>query len=170
MDKPLDRHVPDVFKLNTEMKSPAFLLYEDASRTDMWLKLMLVGIPMIFLVLGLVLLFQDTASAFGMFGVTIFYAVLFRLIMPQRYQVYSDKVRIVLGGPFAWNIPFSTIKEVRPASRASAFAYNGVRFATSSRGVVEIRRSKGCNVVISPSNKDVFLEQVSMAMKSASRG
>jgi hypothetical protein len=170
MDKPLDRHVPDVIKLNTEMKSPAFLLYEDEPRTDIWLKLMLVGIPMIFLVLGIVLLFQDTASAFGMFGVTIFYAVLFRVIMPQRYQVYSDKVRIVLGGPFAWNIPFSTIKEVRPASRASAFAYNGVRFATSSKGVVEIRRSKGCNVVISPSKKDVFLEQVGTAMKSASRG
>jgi hypothetical protein len=105
-----------------------------------------------------------------MFGVTIFYAVLFRLVMPRKYQVYSDKVRIVLGGPFAWNIPFSTIKEVRLASGASAFAYNGVRFATSYRDVVEIRRSKGCNVVISVSNKDVFLEQVSTAMKSASRG
>ena len=152
------------------MKSPAFLLYEDEPRIDIWLKVIMIGIPAMFLVLGLVLLFQDTASAFGMFGVTIFYAVLFRLIMPQKYQVYSDKVRIVLGGPFAWDIPFSTIKEALPASRASAFAYNGVRFATSSRGVVEIRRSKGCNVVISPSNKDVFLEQVRAAMKNAGRG
>jgi hypothetical protein len=151
------------------MKSPAFLLYEDGPRTDIWLRLMLTGIPAIFLVVGIVLLFQDTAGAFTMFGVTIFYAVLFRLVMPQKYQVYSDKVRIVLGGPFAWNIPFSTIKEVRPASGASAFAYNGVRFATSSRDVVEIRRSKGCNVVISPSNKDVFLEQVRTAMNAASR-
>ena len=159
-----------MIKLNTEMKSPDFLLYEDTPRTDIWLKLMLTGIQAIFLVVGIVLLFQDTEGAFTMFGVTIFYAVLFRLIMPQKYQVYSDKVRIVLGGPFAWNIPFTTIREVRPASRASAFAYNGVRFATSSRGVVEIRRSKGCNVVISPSNKDVFLEQVRGAMKNASRG
>jgi hypothetical protein len=151
------------------MKSPAFLLYEDAPRTDLWLKLMLTGIQAIFLVVGIVLLFQDTEGAFTMFGVTIFYAVLFRLVMPQKYQVYSDKVRIVLGGPFAWNIPFTTIREVRPASRASAFAYNGVRFATSSRGVVEIRRSKGCNVVISPSNEDVFLEQVRTAMKPAGR-
>jgi hypothetical protein len=152
------------------MKSPAFLLYEDAPRTDIWLKLMLTGIPAIFLVVGIVLLFQDTEGAFTMFGVTIFYAVLFRLVMPQKYLVYSDKVRIVLGGPFAWNIPFATIREVRPASRVSAFAYNGIRFVTSSRGVVEISRSKGCNVVISPSNKDVFLEQVRGAMKSAGRG
>ena len=152
------------------MRSPAFLLYEDASRTDMWLKLMLGGILITLLAVGIVLLFQDTEGAFTMFGVIIFYAVLFRLVMPQKYQVYSDKVRIVLGWPLAWNIPFSTIKEVRPGSGASAFVYNGVRFATSSRDVVEIRRSKGCNVVISPSNRDVFLQQVDMAMKSASRG
>lgn len=152
------------------MKSPAFLLYEDSPRTDIWLKLMLTGIQEIFLVMGIVLLFQDMEGAFTMFGVTIFYAVLFRMVMPQKYQVYSDKVRVVLGGPFAWSIPFTTIREVRLASRASAFAYNGVRFATSSKGVVEIRRSKGCNVVISPSNKDVFLEQVRGAMKSAGRG
>lgn len=149
------------------MKSPAFLFYEDESRTDIWFRLILVGLPMIFLVMGIVLLFQHTGDAFVMFGVTIFYAVLFRLIMPRKYQVYSDKVRIVLGGPLGWNIPFSTIKEVRPASSASAFAYNGVRFATSSKGVVEIRRSKGCNVVISPSNEEVFLEQVRKAMKNA---
>jgi hypothetical protein len=152
------------------MRSPAFLLYEDTARTDTWLKLMLGGILVMFLVLGGVLLFQDKEDAFGMFGIAVFYALLFKIIMPQRYQVYSDKVRIVLGGPFAWNIPFSTIKEVRPASGVSAFAYNGVRFATSSKNVVEIRRSRGCNVVISPSNKDVFLEQVSRAMKAASRG
>ena len=152
------------------MKSPSYLLYEDEPRTDTWLKLMLIGIPAIFLVVGIVLLFQDTAGAFTMLGVTIFYAVLFRLVMPRKYQVYSNRVKIVLGGPFAWNIPFSTIREVEPASGASAFAYNGVRFATSSRDVVEIRRSRGCSVVISPSNKDVFLQQVNAAMHNASRG
>ena len=152
------------------MKSPAFLLYEDDARIDTWLKLMLAGIPAILLVVGIVLIFQDTEAAVTMLGAAVFYAVLFRLFMLPKYQVYSDRVRIVLVGPFAWNISFSTIKEVRPASRASAFAYNGVRFATSYRDVVEIRRSKGCNVVISVSNKDVFLEQVRTAMKSASRG
>ncbi len=152
------------------MRSPASLLYEDTARTDTWLKLMLGGILVMFLVLGGVLLFQDKEDAFGMFGIAVFYALLFKLVMPQRYQVYSDKVRIVLGWPLAWNIPFTTIKEVRSASGAKAFAYNGVRFATSSKNVVAIRRSKGCNAVISLSNKEIFLEQVSRAMKAASRG
>ena len=152
------------------MRSPAFLLYEDTPRTDTWLKLMLGGILIILLALGIGLLFEETEDAFVIFGVTIFDALLFKLVMPRRYQIYSDKVRIVLGWPLAWNIPFTTIKEVRPASRVSAFAYNGVRFATSSKGIVEIIRSKGCNSVISPSNKEIFLEQVSRAMKAASRG
>ena len=85
--------------------------------------------------------------------------------MPQRYQVFSDRLRIVFGGPFAWNIPFSTIKEARAASGSKAFAYSGVRFATSYKGVVEISRSRGCSVVISPSNKDIFLEQLNRAMQ-----
>jgi hypothetical protein len=152
------------------MKSPAFLLYEDTPKTDIWLRLILRGIPAILLVAGVVLLFQDTEGAFVMFGVAVFDAALFRLVMPRKYQVYSDKVRIVLGGPFAWDIAFSTIKEIRSTSGASAFAYNGVRFATSSRGVVEIRRIRGFNAVISPSNKDVFLEHVRGAMKSAGLG
>jgi hypothetical protein len=152
------------------MRSSAFLLYEDTARTDVWLKLMLGGILIFLLALGIGLLFEETDGAFVIFGVTIFDALLFKIVMPQRYQVYSDKVRIVLGWPFAWNIPFTTIKEVRSASGAKAFAYNGVRFATSSKNVVEIRRSKGCNAVISPSNKEIFLEQVSTAMKAASRG
>ena len=49
------------------MRSPSFLLYEDTARTDTWLKLMLGGILVMFLVLGGVLLFQDKEDAFGMF-------------------------------------------------------------------------------------------------------
>jgi hypothetical protein len=144
--------------------NPAFLLYEDNPKVDMWLRIMLGCILLMFLVLGLVLLFQDTEGAFAMFGALVLNALLFKLVMPQRYQIYSDRVRIVLGGPFAWNIPFHTIKEARSASGSKAFAYNGVRFATSVKGVVEITRSRGCNVVISPSNREVFLEQLNRAL------
>ncbi len=146
------------------------MLYEDTNKMDKWFKLMLGVIPLAFAVVGMVLLFEDTGDALIMFGMAIFYALLFKLVMPQRYQVYSDRMRIVLGGPFGWNIPFSTIREARAASRSKAFAYNGVRFATSSKGVVEISRSKGCSVVISPSNKDIFLEQLNRAMQMQTGG
>ena len=64
-----------------------------------------------------------------------------------------------MGGPFAINIPFSNIAEVRSASGSEAFAYRGLRFATSTQNVVEIVRKEGLNLVISPLSGDTFLEQ-----------
>ena len=153
------------------MGSPSSLLYEDIPRVDMWLKLLLGGIPAVFFVLGIVLLFENKniGDVLVAFGVAIFYVLLFTAIIPRRYQVYSDRLRIVLGGPFVWNIHFSTIKEARSASGAKAFAYWGVRLATSSKGVVEIVRSRGCSVVISPSNSGLFLEQLNGALESVAR-
>jgi hypothetical protein len=148
--------------------SPDYLLYEDNSKVDSWMKLMFTGIVLLFVVMGVVLLFEDTEAAFTMFGVAVFYAVLFKLIIPQRYQIYSDRIRIVLGGPFALNIPLSTVKEVKAASGAKTFAYSGVRFATSSKNVVEITRTRGCKYVISPLNREVFLEQANHALKAIS--
>ena len=148
------------------MGSPSYLLYEDNPKVDIWMKLMFAGIVLLFVVMGLVLLFEDTEAAFTMFGVAVFDALLFKLIMPTRYQVHSDRIRIVLGGPFALNILLSTVKEVKAASGAKAFAYSGVRFATSSKNVVEITRTRGCNYVISPFNREVFLEQANSALKA----
>ena len=143
------------------------MLYEDTPKMDMWIKLMLAGMTLAFLVAGVVFLFQDTEGAFVMLGDGVFIGLLFKLIMPRRYQVYNDRFRIVLGGPFAWNIPLSTIKEARVASGAKAFAYSGVRFATSSKGVVEIIRSKGCDVVISPSNREFFSGATEQSIKQS---
>ena len=75
---------------------------------------------------------------------------------------------IVLGRPLAVNIPLATIKEARPAPGSKAFAYWGVRFATSLKNVVEIVRHRGLNFVISPSNRDLFLERLAEALKAQS--
>ena len=151
-----------------ELGSPGYLLYEDNPKIDLWMKLMFAGIVLLFLVLGLVLLFEDTEAAFTMFGVAVFDALLFKSVVPRRYEIYSDKLRVVLGGPFALNISLSTVKEVKAASGAKAFAYSGVRFATSSKNVVEITRIRGCNYVISPLNREVFLEQANRALRAIS--
>jgi hypothetical protein len=153
-----------------ELGSPGCLLYEDDPKIDIWMKLMFAGIVLLFLVLGLVLFFEDTEAAFTMFGVAVLDALIFKLVIPRRYQIYNDRIRIVLGGPFALNIALSTVKEVKAASGAKAFAYSGVRFATSSKNVVEITRTRGCNYVISPFNREVFLEQANRALKAIGRG
>jgi hypothetical protein len=98
-----------------------------------------------------------------------FLALLFNFIMPRKYQIYSDRLRIVLGSPFGINIPLSTIKEVKSGSGAKAIVYSGVRFATSTRNVIEIVRNKGMNYVISPQNSNTFIEQLNYALTEQRR-
>ena len=149
-----------------EMGNPAYLAYEDIPRYDLWLKLILGAILALTLVLGIILLFTDLMAAWAMFGITVFDTLLFKAVIPQRYQIYDDRLKIVLGSPLALNIPLSSIREARSASGRKAFVYWGQRFATSSRNVVEIVCNKGLNVVISPANRDVFLEQLSQTLKA----
>jgi len=146
-------------------RNSVYLGYEDIPKYDLWLKLILGGTLAFTFVLSIVLLSVDLLGAWIAFGVTIFNVLLFHAILPRRYQIFQDKVRIALGRPFAFNIPLSTIREARSASGSKAFAYRGLRFATSSRSVVEIIRHKGWNVVISPANRDLFLEQLAQALR-----
>lgn len=140
------------------------LIYEDTAQYDLWLKLILGGILALTLILGIVLLPVDIVGAWISFGVTVFDALLFYAILPRRCQLFEDRLRIVLGWPFALNIPLATIKEAKSASGSKAFVYWGIRFATSAKSVVEIVRHKGLNVVISPANRDVFLENLNQAL------
>lgn len=95
---------------------------------------------------------------------------LFYIIIPRRYQILTDRMRVVLGRPVKFDLPFSTIREARPANAASAFVYWGLRMATSGQGVVEIiRRGGGLDMVISPLDRDIFLEQLNQAMLSAGK-
>jgi len=142
------------------------LIHQDTARYDSWLKLLLGGVLSFTLLLGVYLLYIDRTGALICFGVTVFDALLFYAILPQRYQIWTDRVRIVLGRPFSVNIPLPTIKEVRPAKGIKAFAYGGLRFATSSRTVVEIVRHHGWNFVISPDNRELFLERLAEALKT----
>ena len=144
----------------------AYLLHEDTPEYDTWLKLILGSVLSFTLLLGVYLLYVDRTGAYITFGVTVFDALLFYAILPQRYQIWTDRVRIVLGRPFAVNFPLGTISEARPAPGIKAFAYRGLRFATSSRTVVEIVRHRGWNLVISPSNRELFLERLTEALKA----
>jgi len=149
-----------------ETGNPTYLVYEDAPPYDPWLKLTLGGILALTLILGIMLLSIDLLGAWIMFGATAFDALLFYTVLPKRYQVFRDRVKIVLGRPFAIDIPLFTIREARPAPGSKAFVYWGIRLATSSRNVVEIVRSRGLNIVISPANRDAFLEHLGQVLEA----
>ena len=144
------------------------LLYEDVPEYDFWLKLILGGVLAITFVLGIVLISQEIEAAIAMFAVTLFDAVLFKAVLPRRFQIFEDRLKILLGGPLAINIPLSNIAEAKPAAASKTFIYNGIRLATSSRHVVEIVRKKGMNLIISPAHDDMFLEQLNQARQTQS--
>ena len=148
---------------------PAYLVHEDTPRWDWSLKLVLGAVLALTFGTGVWLLFYDVSAAMAMFGITLFDALLFYFIVPRRYQIYNTKVRIVLGGPFGMDIPLATIKEARPAPSSYSFGYWGLRFATSSSGIVEIIRRKGWNVVVSPSDRETFLARLSEALTTGQR-
>ncbi len=159
---------PDCSSSKDKPGNLACLIYEDSAPYDPWLKWIIGGTLALTLVLGIVFLPFDVAGAYVMFGVTLFDALLFNAILPRRYQIYQDRLRIVLGKPFAVSISFATIKEARPAAGSTTFIYWGIRLATSAKSVVEIVRSKGLNIVISPADRDAFLEQLTQALQATS--
>ncbi|MEL7562857.1 PH domain-containing protein [Dehalogenimonas sp. 4OHTPN] len=144
------------------------LLYEDTPPSAAGL----VAAVVAFLIIGDLLLGFFIPEILGIMAVTaVFEAALFYFIVPRKYQVMSDRLRIRLGGPIKMDMPFSTIKEARPGKGTEAWVYWGLRLATSSRGVVEIiRRGGGLDAVISPRDRETFLEQLNLAMAAAGGG
>jgi hypothetical protein len=139
------------------------LLHEARPRYDWWLKLILGGVLALTLMLGLVYIPTEPDAAWILLGITVFDAVLFWAILPQRFLIYEDRLVIKLGGPFAVNVKLADIKEAKPADVHKVFMYWGTRFATSTSGVVEIVRHKGMGIIISPADPDMFLEQLKQA-------
>jgi len=139
------------------------LVYEDTPIYDRSLKIILAGILGATFIVAIILIREELEAALIMFGLTVFDALLFKAILPQRFQIFEDRLVIVLGGPFAIRIPVSNISDAKSVSGSKALIYWGIRFATSTRNVVEIVRKKGLNIVISPTNEDMFLEQLNQA-------
>ncbi|MFC1847618.1 PH domain-containing protein [Chloroflexota bacterium] len=141
------------------------LVYDDKPRYDLWVKFILGSIIACTFILGIIYISQDTEAAIAMFGITVFDAILFKIILPRRFQIFEDRLKILLGVPFSINIPFTNITDVKTVSGTKALVYWGIQFATSTSHVVEIIRKKGPNITISPSNPDMFLEQFKQAQK-----
>lgn len=135
------------------------------ARYDGWLSTLLVGAVLIHPAIGAALFGTGEMVGGGvMFAVAALHALILRSYLPRWYEIRSDRLRIVLGWPFAVNIPFNTISEIRAARARDALVYRGLRFSPSTRTPVEIRRSKGLNMVISPQDRQEFIEKAHQAL------
>jgi hypothetical protein len=153
-------------KLYNRPSDAGDLMYSDTPKYDRLTKTLITVIPGVLAAAGIVVVFFTPEAGWPFFGDAALVGLIFYLIFPRRFQVFNGKLRIVLGWPLHWDIPLSTIKTARVAPVDSRWAYWGIKLATSSETIVEIVRTKGMNVILSPSNRETFLEQLKYAVKS----
>jgi len=137
------------------------LIYEDTPRYDVWLKAIML-LPLFFIAIGAFNLTSEPESAIGMFATAVLMAAIYWAVFPRKYRILESKVTIVLGGPFSFNIALDNIETARAPEGATI----GVNFVTqfSSKNAVQIVRRKGLNVNITPSDRDLFLENLDEAL------
>jgi hypothetical protein len=95
-------------------------------------------------------------------------AVVALALYPTKYQIYDDRIRVVLGWIFHFDIPFSNIQKVTEGTSKDLGVLN-LNFINSysSDYVLHITRKHRIKINITPSNRTLFLENLNNAMKSA---
>ena len=137
------------------------LVYEDKPLYDIWFRAILGLIVVIVVVPALFLFNSDRETSIGLLG-TIIIAILLWVVLPRKYLILHDRVKIMLGGRLSLTISFDNIE----AARIPKGLTMGINFVTSVKNPVEIVRKKGMNVNISPTNRDLFIENMDKALNN----
>ena len=138
------------------------VIYEEKPEYDGWLR-GIMALPVFFILWGAYYLYlREIGGAVGLFATALLMGLIFWAVFPRKYQILDDKIRIALGGQFTFKIPFDNLET---AGKPEGVNF-GVNFVTTfvSEHVVEIKRKKGMNVNITPSNRDLFLENLNKAI------
>ncbi len=138
------------------------IIYEDTPRYDVYLKAIMV-LPVFFIIFGIYyLITAQVEAAIGMFATTLLMAAIYWAIFPRKYLILDSKFKIVLGGPFSFNIPFDNLETAREPEGATF----GINFPTcfSNERTVQIIRKKGWYVNITPSDRALFLDNLNKAL------
>ena len=90
------------------------------------------------------------------------------LILPRRYEVWPDSLRIVFP-LWRWRIAYESIERVETSKLWQPYGFWGIRFATNPAQAVTLYRKNARllgrpNLVISPENKEIFLEHLDAVM------
>jgi hypothetical protein len=149
-----------------------YVVYEDKPRTDIWLKLIFMLPSILLLISALIFSKTDPAGTlyfvYGAAGTALIMAVLYVLLLPTRYCVLNNKMKIEFRGPFSFSIPFDTVAGVRDARWSTV----GINFPTnmSQSAVLEIVRKGRMAVTITPSDKQAFIQSFHKAFEDWKQG
>ena len=97
-----------------------------------------------------------------MLGDAFIIGLILWLVLPHSYQVFEDRLRIVLGGPLAVNIDFAQINKIEITNKLDLT----VNFVTTvANSYVRIIKKRGLNVAISPEHSELFVEEANRALQ-----
>jgi hypothetical protein len=138
-------------------------LYEDKPKYDAAFRAIL-ALPV--MVLGLVIYVavteaRDEGSVISL-GVAAFVLLLLWAVLPRKYVIMDDRLKIGLGGPLAFTFHYRNIKAA-VAGSGIMLSLNLVTSMSSQR-VAYLVRTRGMAVAISPSNRDEFMENLNRAL------
>jgi len=78
-------------------------------------------------------------------------------VFPRKYSIHSTGMKITLGGPFSFNVPFERVESaINPEGATIGINFPG---SFSSAHAVQIVRIGKMSVNITPQNPEVFMEQ-----------
>ncbi|MFC1902797.1 hypothetical protein ACFLX4_01855 [Chloroflexota bacterium] len=142
--------------------SKSLLLYQDVPAYGLFLKLLIVTIPVAMLAAGIYVFSSgDSDDGLALLIGAFIIGFIFWVVFPRRYQVFEDHVRIVLGGPFSVKVGFDKIKTLGVTSRQTL----SVNFVTKlTKNYVEIAKKSGLSIAITPGDNDLFVENTNQAL------
>jgi hypothetical protein len=142
--------------------SKSVLLHEDKPEYGRFLKLIFTLVPAAMLVGSMILFSQgEREGSVALLIEAFILGLVFWIVLPRKYQVYEDHVRIVLGGSLSVKVGFDKIQAIEATSRLTL----SVNFVTKfTKSYVEINKKKGFSIAITPRDRDLFVENANRAL------
>ena len=99
-------------------------------------------------------------------GITTFLVIAIEIaLMPTKYKIYNDRIRIILGYVLHFDIPFNNIENITSGTFQDLWGPH-LNFSNSfsSDDILRITRKRGAKVHITPWDRKLFLEHLNKAM------
>lgn len=144
------------------------VIYEERLKLGLVLKLVLIfTLGILICLTAWSFYISEVVSAWILLIVLVFTAILFFVVIPRKYQIFDDKLKVVCG-LLRINIPFEDIKviETRPPSNIYG-SLEALRFGigTGEKSIM-IKRKHGMNILIQPMDTEKFMEVLNNMMKN----
>ena len=109
----------------------------------------------------------ETVGAWILLIVLVFTAVLLFAVLPRKYQIFSDKIKVVCG-LLRIDILFGDVNAVEIRPRSDIYgSLEALRFGTGTgQKCIMIKRKRGMNILIQPRNTERFMEMINSTMRA----